>query len=489
MSTNYIVPALDTTAQAINQNLNLIAHALAGQSDGSVKSHSMAQAVIRAGLVKNYFTTGDLYKVYKESGVSVTFVGDAITAVTVDDAKFIEAVDSSRTFGYEFIFDGAAWHLDGVEAELSVYGVTVTGTPSANDILVVHVQASTLYAEVLDTDDFDVPTNPELTHTLPLLFRDILWYGTLAFCSPQMMKVIEASEFANGMPAGTYTFSLDHSSYANNTVQDGDVHFTTTQAIPVGGGIRHSAIGVYQSSYTRAQILAGTFTTYDASGEVIESGLATADGAEGTNIGTVTAESATYMSGTGLNLTRRQAHGSNEYANSYMRMWITSDAKGAAEGQVASWYTKLSKFDRPIKSTMPGFLYGMDPEFVKAICPVRKRTYLHPFDRTTDKKYKDTEETVWQISMTEMGYGNNDGIDEGGVKADGTINRAGAYALYDGASNADRIKYEGSTKRVYFLRSPHPSSAYGVRSVDTSGALNNYFAYYAYGVVAGLCIG
>ena len=91
--------------------------------------------------------------------------------------------------------------------------------------------------------------------------------------------------------------------------------------------------------------------------------------------------------------------------------------------------------------------------------------------------------------MTEMGFGANTDVQEVGVKADGTIKRSGAYALYNGASNADRIKYQGTTARYYFLRSPAPSLASHVRCVIPSGTLSDYNAYGAYGVVAGLCIG
>ena len=92
--------------------------------------------------------------------------------------------------------------------------------------------------------------------------------------------------------------------------------------------------------------------------------------------------------------------------------------------------------------------------------------------------------------MTEMGFGANDGVYECGVKADGTVNRGEAYDLYKDA-NANRLKYEGTTARYWFLRSPSPSSAYNVRSITPSGAgtLNSLNANFTFGAVGGLCIG
>lgn len=474
-----------------NSHLTVLARAAGEDSSGAIKSHRMTQVFVRAGTIAKYVSTGELYKVAKESGVSVTFAGTGITAATVVEDTFIAKVGHSDAGGYEFIFDGAAWHLNGAEAELTQYGISVTGTPADGDAVVVHVTGSEVVFEILGTNDFDVPVNPELKHTLPLISRDILSYGTIAFKPAQLMKAIAADEFASGLPAGEYNFVLDHACYDATTKQDGTISFTTTIDIPVGGGIRHSEIGKYYSAaadYTFAKILAGTFTTYDADGNVLESGIATVSGGNGTNLGTVTAETKSYMSGTHLNSTRRQMYGSNRGAYSNQKDWFNSSAAGAGSGEVASWWQKHTEFDLPVKSTLPGWKHGLDPEFCSVICPVRKRTYLHAWDQG-DKTYEDTEEEIFQLSMTEMGYGANSSVYECGVKADGTVNKEEAYPLYKGASNADRIKYQGTTARYWFLRSPHPSYASSVRLVDPSGALLYYFADNTNGVVAGLCIG
>ena len=479
---------LERVGNEMNALLGLIAQSMSEDASGKITSYSVIRSYLRAGLIRKILAVGDLIRVNKETSLSVTVAG-TITAATVNEDTFLAKTGHAGAGSYEFSYDGAAWSLHGETVELSEYGVTPTGTPAAEDKIVVHEAASEIVFEVAGID-YDNPVSKTAEHSLSLITRDVQSYGTIPFHSPQLLKVIAADEFADGLPAGTYTLTLDHGAYDGGTTQDGTFVLVTMQTIPVGGGIRHSAIGVYQSSsYTKAQILAGTWTTYDASGNVIESGLTTTEATaetEGTSLGTATAESMNLMVGTHLNSTRRQAHGSNEAAASYQKMWLNSSAAGAASGQTASWFRKMSEFDLPIKSTLPGWLHGMDPDFVDCLGAVYKRTAVSAWDNNGTASYVDTQDTVFQLSMTEIGLGNNGSIVETSPKADGTQGSTDPYPLYSGATQADRIKYEGTTARYWWLRSPNPSSCSSVRNVDPSGALSSNYASSALGAVAGL---
>lgn len=465
-----------------------IAGALSEDASGAIKSFRQMQQLNRLGILSKFLRPGDLIPVNKESGISTTVVG-SVTTAAVNETTFLNKVQSSETHAYEFLHDGAAWRLDGETVELAEYGVTITGSASEGAAVVVHVQADKVYFESADFD-YDVPANASMEHSATLISRDILSYGAIPFSSPQALKAIAADEFPDGMPAGKYHITLDHGCYDNTTKQDGSYQFTTTQPIPVGGKIRHTSIGGWQDNaadYTKAKILAGTFTTYDANYNVIESGLVTTEGSDGTSLGTATAETRSYMVGSHLNSTRRQAYGSNRAAHSAQKKWLNSDLAGAASGAIASWWSASDEFDMPVRSTLPGFKHGLDPEFVACIGPVRKRTLLHSWDRTEGgEKYEDSEESIFQLSMTELGYGNNDGVAECSPKADGTINKTGAYALYVGATNTDRIKRQNGVARYWFHRSPSPSNASNVRNSYTDGALNYNNASSTGGVVAGL---
>lgn len=444
------------------------------------RSWQEIQTLIRSGRIMQVCPIGTRLQVDKESGVSTTIHGQ-ITAASVDEDTFIATIGHSRTAAYEFIYDGSTWHHNEEEVELSTYGVSYTGTPAENDMIVVHVQSNKIDFDIV-ANNYHVPANSALTNTITLWSTDLLTYGNIPFCQPQ--KLVSCRE---ALAVGTYNITLDHGTYGGSTAEDGTYQFTITKSVPAGGGIRHSSMGGWSGSgYSKERITNGTFTTYDAAGEVIESGIACTEGNGGTALGTTTASNPTYKTEAYLNFTERNAYGSNRFAHSVNKEWLNSDAPGAASGQVASWWVKSDEFDMPVKSTMPGFLHGLDPAFREIIQPVRVRTAKCVSE---GYGYEDTVESVFLPSMTELGFGKNNNVSETAPKADGTLNTENAWDAFIGATDADRIKTLGGTARYYWLRSPYPSSAYVVRCVDPSGVLSYYSASSAYGVSAGLCLG
>jgi len=82
--------------------------------------------------------------------------------------------------------------------------------------------------------------------------------------------------------------------------------------------------------------------------------------------------------------------------------------------------------------------------------------------------------------MTELGFGKNNNIDEGAL-----------LEYYDGAVNADRIKYDitaQTTARFWWLRGPSPSNANFVHVVHSDGSLTIGNAYNGDGAVAACVI-
>lgn len=459
-----------------------------GEDSSEITDWSSLKRIVRGGFVKKVLQVGDKLRATKETSLSVTVTG-GISAATVNEDTFIAKTGHTGTAAYEFTFDGAAWHLHGEEVELAAYGITATGTPHAEDTIVVHEVASDIIFDVVAID-YDVPVNEDLEHSITLLTQDCMHYSAIPYCASQALFAVAADQFADGMPAGTYTVNSDHAAYNESTTEDGPVHFTTTLPVPVGGKIRHSSIGQYRGSgYARSYVLAGTFTTYDAEGTIIESGIATVDGEEGTVLGTTTAQTPSYKVGAHMNYSQRNIYGSNNFQHSAQQKWRDSDAAGAASGQIASWWYPSDEWDMPVKSTMPGFLHGFDPEFIACIAQVRKRTLLHKADRTGAAAYVDTIMRTWAPSMTEMGFGANDGTYETPANADGTLATQAAFDMFVGAENVDRIKSYGGSARYWWLRSPYPWNANGVRYVAPAGALSNGSdAYYTNGGVAGLVI-
>ncbi len=342
--------------------------------------------------------------------------------------------------------------------------------------------------------DFDVegideecPVGPGLTHALSLIMHPVL--SQLVFDPPMFLFAVTAEACAAfewdpavGMPAGTYNITLNHGAYSGDTQQDGTFAFTTTQVVPVGGGIRHSAMGVYQSgSYTKAQITDGKFTTYGTDKiTAIEENLATTESDTGTNLGTATACDPQYKSGDYINFTQRQAYGCNRLTHSYLFQLLNSDDATFA------WVPKTI-WSRKVSGTPEGFLHSIDPELRAVLTKVRKRIALSISD---GYDYEDVEAYCFPATMMDVFGGQNNSIYEGPVDKAGNVKRTDAYIYWkDHNTNADRIKYQNTTARGWWLASCDPSYGHRVRNVYSSGALNGNGAYSAIGVVPSLYIG
>lgn len=487
---------VDTIIQLLQQagtsfeNMTLYLAALADKSDGLHFKHwSSVQGLVRAGLHLKIFDQYSQFTVDRVTSVNAT-TNDQSLAVTVDMDTFEAAMGEAINGAYEFIYDGVAWKYNDNAVELSTYGISLTGTPAADDIIVIHETSAEILYDVLGCD-YDIPADGNFEHSMTICVHDMQQNGVLAYKKPQALIYVDPEKFPTGLAAGTtYGVTLLNGCYDATTKEDGIYTITPGTAIPAGGAIRHSAMGVYQSdasNYNKERILAGTWTTYDtiANGRVaIETGIATGegDGSE-TSLGTCTAENITLRSDAHCNLTRRNAYGSNNYFESDERMWMNSDGTALAD-----WFEFKSVFDLPATAAIPGYLHGIDPSLVKVIGKVRKRTYLHSADRSDSSvKYVDSEEFIFPLSMTEVGFGANDGVYEGPVSAAGVVTQT-PYPYYANASNADRIKYQGGTARSWWLRSPYPSTAYSVRNVTSSGALNYDYAYVTHGAVSACAI-
>ena len=486
---------VDTIIQLLQQagtsfeNMTLYLAALADKSDGLHFKHwSSVQGLVRAGLHLKIFDQYSQFTVDRVTSVNAT-TNDQSLAVTVDMDTFEAAMGEAINGAYEFIYDGAAWKYNDNAVELSTYGISLTGTPAADDIIVIHETSAEILYDVLGCD-YDIPADGNLEHSMTICVHDMQQNGVLAYKKPQALFYVNPSVYPDGLAAGTtYAITLLNGAYNASTDQDGTYEFTPSVAIPAGGAIRHTAIGNSESNgYSTDQIVAGTFVSYDTIENErvqLEAGIACTlnNASTATNLGTFTAENVTLRSSVDCNLTRRSRYGSNNYFESDERMWMNSD--GAA---LADWFEFKSVFDLPATAAIPGYLHGIDPSLVKVIGKVRKRTYLHSADRSDSSvKYVDTEEMVFPLSMTEVGFGANDGVYEGPVSAAGVVTQT-PYPYYANASNADRIKYQGGTARAWWLRSPNPSHADYVRNVLSSGALSNANAHNTNGAVSACAI-
>ncbi len=96
----------------------------------------------------------------------------ATTEASTDSATITKVAVTTATFGtkvsntpneYNFYYDGEKWTYKGVEADLTEYGVEITGTPAENDLISIVYKSAASGWEALgkDNDDLTKDLNPD----------------------------------------------------------------------------------------------------------------------------------------------------------------------------------------------------------------------------------------------------------------------------------------------------------------------------------------
>ena len=266
--------------------------------------------------------------------------------------------------------------------------------------------------------DKDTPTNKAFTHSLTIQSREVLRYGSRIDAPQAMYNAVTA------LPAGTHIFTTNGVQY----------QVTTTVEIPAGGVLFIA---------TRDEYIPLTLTSYGVDRvTTIETGLVvtTATGAD-----TLTP----------INDYIRMRYGSNRYIDSALRQWMNSNATTFV------WQAK-GLYDMPSAYETKGFLDLLDPELVAVLGKADKQVAKASVDGGGQDLFTDK---VFLLSRKEM-FGDDEGV----------VTGESVYPFWDGSTNADRIKKEGSTPRYYWLRSPTVGTSGITRGVYTGGSLHDYIA-------------
>ena len=323
----------------------------------------------------------------------------------------------------------------------------------AKDILPVGTQLAVNHS-VYGIHLFDVvahdylkSVHDENAHTMTIQQHDLL-PGT-QFDASEAFYYAEAE-----LPAGTYNFTL---ATAYNSWAEGTYQFTLTKPVPKGGQLAIS--GYADAAMTARQVRSYANQTTTTATESV----AITAGSGGTNLGTF---------GEGLNHSHRVSYGSNNYKESAIRQFLNSSA---AAGSV---WTPQTKFDRPPSwlTSMAGYKNGLDQDFLAVIGKVvlpcsANNTYEAP-DSSIAKGTKYTLNDEFYIASAREIFNTNwDVADDSKV-----------FPFYEGAGNADRIKYRDGSAAAWWLRTPVSGSAYVVRIVFSEGPISNNGAHNAYGL-------
>lgn len=265
----------------------------------------------------------------------------------------------------------------------------------------------------------------------------------------------EAFYYANAvLPAGTYNFTLStaYSSWAAGTYQ-----FTTTRQIPKGGQICIN--GYADIAMTSRKVT--TYASQDATSPLET--LTITSGSSGTSLGSFGAE---------LNHAQRVSYGSNNYKESAIRQFLNSPS---AAGSV---WTPQTKFDRPPSwvTSLAGFESGLDSDFLAVVGEVivpcsANNTYESP-DSTVTKNTKYTVTDKFYLPSQKEIFGSTSE-----TVADDSV----LFPYYQGATNADRIKYRNGSAALWWMRSAYSWYASTVRIVNSGGSSHSTSAVGSFG--------
>ena len=447
----------DATGKDIADGIHSIAEAI---RDNQKISFKKLQQIIRAGEIDNYLAIGDEIEVEKETGLSVSTTNTSMT-VTVTEATWNSHVEHLHHGVYEFIYNGTGWdeHEFGTGIDMAYLGINITGTPIEGDIIAITVSTATLIFQYVAKDKV-TPRNPTLTHSAVFQLKNL--YASRQFAATEAIIYADSA-----MPAGTYHFNLYKPSniyYLNAGLQNKDVQFTTTVAIPQGGQLVLTT-GSFNNSTSVSNL---KLTSYGSKGSTtaLESNIACSEGTSGTDLGNAN----TAANNTKVNSTDRCAYGSNNWEYSGLRQWLNSD--GAAN----SWYQAKGPFSRPYSNAgEKGWMYGIEKDFLDVLQEVATPTTQNWFDGGTTVTTYDK----WFIPSNSQVYFSTSGAEGDNwdyYKEFSDLSSAGTGA------DSNRIKKLNGSATYWWTRTPYGSYSYYEYLVHPTGARDYYVADLSVGV-------
>ena len=276
------------------------------------------------------------------------------------------------------------------------------------------------------------------------------------------------------IPAGTYRFTIPNydTTYGGNKTYI----FTSTPDVPVGGQLMLT--WAYQQNPSAVQ----AYSSSTATSALFNVSIAEWDGTTPcTDLGTIKLAMGDADSTYGkLNHIHRTRYGSNNYAQSGIRQWLNSDAAANA------WWQPTTIFDRPYSNrNTAGRLNTMNSDMKSVIATptvdcITNNLFESPsLDGTTfalQTAYT-VKDKLFLVTHTEINLSSAPNVDS-------------ILSYYTSAGNAERIKYRADNGNAYYwwLRTPYPTSAHGVRYVVSSGALSGTNALNTYGSAAACVI-
>ena len=456
----------DDTGREILSALNQQTAVMAKGSSGlKVEAYNDVLSIVRMGLAPAVFSIGDVIEVGRETKVQAS-LGEhtGITAVTVDEDKFVTAMDEAGEKEYEVIFDGSAWKYEEHPIILADYGLSVTGTPAEGDTIIVVETATTIKMVVMDfiengqTTIGNIKLHDKTKQYGMILQSEKSLYG-LQFDAPEAFYYA-----AEGLSAGTYNITLGDN-YDTAYGGGATYQFTLTQAVPAGGQITMD--WPYQKTPLQG---AGVKTWASSSATTPIETVSPAAGSDGTSLGTLLIA---VQDSIGLNSIHRMRYGSNRWSTGAMRQHLNSSKVAG------SVWTPQTVWDRAPSwvSSTAGFMHGLDPEFVKICGDVELLTALSTVAGDTTAAegsagtgFETTVDKFFLPSRPEVFGGSDNASDKGNAWQYYAANSDVPGGASNANSDSNRIKTNAAGSAQYWwLRSPSVGNGGNVRIIYPSG--------------------
>lgn len=394
--------------------------------------------IIKLGYAPILYPVGTQFVTHRVTNSSISKVSTGITSVTLDVDKYLDEMGEAHSTD-EFTFDGA-WQCDDKVVALSDYGISITGTPSEGDRIIVTFTLEEFVWDVIG-HDMEVFSDPNIQHSMTLQMHDC--HASLVFDAREALFA-----FPDGLEAGTYHFTIAQDSWVSGDV--GKVlQFTINQNIPAGGQL------CFSSSYNATMVGSAVQIYASPLNTSAQETTSFSEGNDGTDLGTVS----NAINGN-TNSLQRAKLGNNRYSQSAIRQVINSPS--APYG-----WTPQNIWDRISNNTVSGLLYRHDPDFVKVLGTPTETTALNTVSDGGGSET--TEDKVFLVSRSQAFGTKENNIDEG------------EYYPYYSDDSGRTVKYGNGSAAYWWLRSPNAGDARSVRNVYPSGSLGSGNASYGFG--------
>ena len=318
--------------------------------------------------------------------------------------------------------------------------------PIGSQLVVNHSEYGDMLFDVV-AHDYLKSANNENAHTMTIMSHNVI--PAIQFDAREAFCVVRST-----LEPGEYNFTIPETYGA---WEKGQYQFTLTERLPAGGQIslQDNATTPMTSQFV---------TTFRRNRET--SPIETAQvsmGNNGINLGTFGVE---------LNSASRVSYGSDNYMESALRQFLNSSA------DAGSVWSPQSEYDRPpnwVTSTA-GFMSNLDGDFLSVVgavvVPCSANNVFEAPASSVSKGEKYTVTDKFYIASQQEIFGTLVGSVDDGSRL---------LPYYEGATNAERLKYRDGLVAGWRLRTPVDAIGNNVRLTHTDGSLRNDFAYLSYG--------